>query len=169
MTETFKPRRDSLSTNPWLVEGLRLFFPVAAGHAVLLPLVWVTLFAFSLPFARDVPVSQWHAHEMIFGTYGAALAGFLTAAVPEWTDTRPRQGWALLLLFFLWLPGRIIGFLGFDALIVVAAATDLSFLGLLFWYVLKALIARGSARHTSFAAWVALFWLMEASAFAPRG
>lgn len=161
MTATCKPEHESASTSPWLLEGLRLFFPVAAIHAVLLPLVWVTLFAFSLPLARDVPASQWHAHEMIFGNYGAALAGFLTAAVPEWTDTRPRQGRALLILLFLWLPGRIIGFLGFDALIAIAAVTDLAFLGLLFWYVLKALMERGSTRHTSFAIWVALFWLME--------
>lgn len=150
-----------LPTSPWLVEGLRLFFPVAAAHAVLLPFVWVTLFALSLPLSRDVPTSQWHAHEMIFGTYGAALAGFLISAVPEWTDTRPRQGRALLLLLFLWLPGRIIGFVGGDALIVVAAATDLAFFGVVFWYVLQALIARGSTRHTSFALWVALFWLIE--------
>src|SRR5690606_18801480 len=139
------------TANPWLVEGLRLFFPVAALHAVLMPLAWVVLFGFSLPFARDIPASQWHAHEMIFGTYGAALAGFLTSAVAEWTDTPPRHGRSLLILFFLWLPGRIVGLLGFDTLVVVAAATDLGFLGLLFWYVLSALIKRGSSRHTSFA------------------
>jgi uncharacterized protein involved in response to NO len=148
-------------TSPWLLEGLRLFFPVAAIHAVLLPFVWVTLFALSLPFSRDIPTSQWHAHEMIFGTYGAALAGFLISAVPEWTDTPTRRGRSLLLLLALWLPGRIIGFLGGDALIIIAAATDLAFFGLVFWYVLQALIARGSTRHTSFAVWVALFWLME--------
>jgi uncharacterized protein involved in response to NO len=98
---------------------------------------------------------------MIFGTYGAALAGFLTAAVPEWTDTPPRRGRALLLLLYLWLPGRAIGLVGFDALVPLAAVTDLAFLGVLFWYVLKALIERGSTRHTSFALWVALFWLLE--------
>jgi uncharacterized protein involved in response to NO len=147
--------------NPWLVEGLRLFFPVAAIHAVLSPLVWVALFAFALPFARGIPASQWHAHELIYGTYGAALAGFLTSAVAEWTDTRPRQGRSLLILLFLWVPGRIIGLLGIDALVAVAAVTDLSFLGLLLWYVLGALIERGSTRHASFVAWVTLFLILE--------
>jgi uncharacterized protein involved in response to NO len=161
VSETSRPAETPATVSPWLIEGLRLFFPVAACHAVLLPLIWVTLLSFSLPFARDVPVSQWHAHEMIFGTYGAALAGFLTSAVPEWTDTRPRRGRSLVLLLVLWLPGRVIGFLGADALIVVAAATDLAFLGVLFWYVLQALIERGSTRHGSFAVWVALLWLME--------
>ncbi|MCA6105868.1 NnrS family protein [Bradyrhizobium cenepequi] len=149
------------TTSPWLVEGLRLFFPVAAIHAVLLPLLWVVVFAFDQPFAPIVPASQWHAHEMIFGTYGAALAGFLASAVPEWTNTRPRQGRSLLALLFLWLPARIIGLVGPDALIGIAAVGDLAFLGLLLWYVVSALIERGSTRHTSFACWVALFWLLE--------
>lgn len=161
MSDTCRAADGSSTVNPWLVEGLRLFFPVAAAHAVLSPLLWVALFAFALPFAHDIPASQWHAHEMIFGTYGAALAGFLTSAVAEWTDTRPRQGRSLLLLLSLWLPGRIVGLVGLDALAVVAAATDLAFLALLFWYVLSALIERGSTRHASFAAWVALFWLLE--------
>ncbi len=149
------------ASSPWLVEGLRLFFPVAACHALVSPLVWVAWFGFALPFAHTIPASQWHAHEMIFGTYGAALAGFLASAVPEWTDTRPRRGRALLVLLALWLPGRAIGFVGLDAFVAVAAATDLAFLGLLLWYVLKALIDRGSTRHASFAVWVGLFWLIE--------
>ncbi len=161
MTDACQAAKGRVAESPFLSEGLMLFFPVAACHAVLLPFVWVALFAFALPFASDVPTSQWHAHEMIFGTYGAALAGFLTSAVPEWTDTPPRHGKALLALLFLWLPGRIIGFVGLDALIVVAAATDLAFFGLLFWYVLKALIERGSTRHSSFAVWVALLWVTE--------
>lgn len=161
MTDARQAGEGRITESPWLSEGLMLFFPVAASYAVLLPLAWVTLFAFALPFANDVPASQWHAHEMIFGTYGAALAGFLTSAVPEWTDTPPRRGWALLVLLFLWLPGRIIGLVGLDALIAVAAVTDLAFLGLLFWYVLKALIERGSTRHSSFAVWVGLLWFME--------
>lgn len=161
MTATCRSDRETGAQSPWLVEGLRLFFPVAACHAVLLPFTWVVVLAFALPFAQSIPESQWHAHEMIFGTYGAALAGFLTSAVPEWTDTPPRRGRALLLLLLLWLPGRLIGLLGFDTLVPIASATDLAFLGLLFWYVLKALIDRGSTRHASFAAWVALLWFME--------
>lgn len=143
------------------MEGLKLFFPVAACHAVLVPFMWVAVFTFSLPFAHRIPVSQWHAHEMIFGVYGAALAGFLTSAIPEWTDTRPRSGRPLLVLLALWLPGRLIGLLGVDMLLGLAAATDLAFLGLLFCYVLRPLIERRSILHSSFAAWVAMLWLLE--------
>jgi uncharacterized protein involved in response to NO len=148
-------------THPLLAEGLMLFFPVAALHAVLTPLVWVAVFGFALPFAHAIPMSQWHAHEMIFGTYGAALAGFLTSAVPEWTDTPPRRGRALLLLLLLWLPGRAIGLVGLDLMMPLAALTDLAFLGVLFWYVLSALLERGSTRHSSFAVWAGLFFFME--------
>jgi uncharacterized protein involved in response to NO len=149
------------ATHPLLAEALKLFFPVAAIHAVLLPLVWVTLMSFDLPFARQVPPSQWHAHEMIFGTYGAALAGFLGSAIPEWTDTQARRGRALLALLALWLPGRLIGFVGADALILPAALTDFAFLMLLLSFVVRPLVERRSTRHGSFAVWIVLFALVE--------
>lgn len=155
------PKGDKTPLHPLLVEGLRLFFPAAAIHAVLSPLTWVLLLGFSQPLTHTIPMSQWHAHEMIFGTYGAALTGFLTSAVPEWTDTRPRRGPALLLLLLLWLPGRAIGLAGFEALVPVAGATDLAFLSLLFWYVLTPLLERRSTRHASFAVWAGLFVLVE--------
>jgi uncharacterized protein involved in response to NO len=98
---------------------------------------------------------------MIFGTYGAALAGFVMSATPEWTYTPPRRGHTLVILSLLWLPGRLIGSGGADALVPVATLTDLIVLGLLFWYVLKALIERGSTRHASFAVWISLLWLAE--------
>jgi uncharacterized protein involved in response to NO len=121
----------------------------------------VLLLGFSLPLTGTIPMSQWHAHEMIFGTYGAALAGFLTSAVPEWTDTRPRRGRALLMLLLLWLPGRVIGLTGIEALVLLAGATDVAFLFLLFWYTLSHLIERRSTRNVSFAVWMGLFVLVE--------
>jgi uncharacterized protein involved in response to NO len=98
---------------------------------------------------------------MIFGTYEAALAGFLTSAVPEWTDTPRREGRALLLLLALWLPGRAVGLAGLDSLILITTLTDTAFLGVLLWYVVAALVKRGSARNASFAVWLALFMLLD--------
>lgn len=144
-----------------LSEGLRLFFPVAALHAAIWPLLWTLFFALDLPLARDVPPSQWHAHEMIFGTYAAALAGFLTSAVPEWTDTRPRQGRDLVLLLALWLPGRLVGLFGAETLAGLAAATDLAFLCLLGWFITLPMIRRRSARHSSFVLWLVLLGAVE--------
>jgi len=135
------------------LEGVRFFFPLAAGYAVLMPLVWVAAFRFELPFARAIPVTQWHAYEMVFGVFGAALAGFLTSAVPEWTDTPPRRGRALVGLALAWLPGRVVGALGIDALVLPAMATDAAFLGLLVWYAAAPMFARRSARHASIVVW----------------
>lgn len=146
----------------WLTdEGLRLFFPAAAIHGAIWPLVWVALYDFALPLARSIPASQWHAHEMIFGTYGMALAGFLTSAVPEWTGTRRWRGRALLVLFALWLPGRLAGLAGADILVLPTAVTDALFLGGLFWAVTSPMITRRNTRHASFAVWAMLFLLCE--------
>lgn len=153
--------RIRVRVHPLLREGLLLFFPAAALHALVSPLAWVGLFGLVLPFADAVPSSQWHAYEMIFGTYGAALAGFLASAIPEWTDTRRRSGRELLALLGLWLPGRLIGLVGAEALLPLATVTDLGFMALLLWYVSAPLLERRSLHHASFAAWVTLLLLTQ--------
>ena len=144
-----------------LDEGLRLLFPAAAIHGAVWPLLWTILYGLDLPLARDIPVTQWHAHEMIFGTYGMALAGFLTTAVPEWTDTARRRGRDLLLLVWLWLPGRLAGLVGADALAGITGLTDAAFLLVLAWYIGKPMLERRSTRHLSFAIWCLLFAMSE--------
>jgi uncharacterized protein involved in response to NO len=62
----------------------------------------------------------------------------------------------LLLLAGLWLPGRAVGALGIDALVVPAAATDAAFLALLLWYAAAPMLARRSARHASIVVWTAV-------------
>ncbi|MBB3810596.1 NnrS family protein [Pseudochelatococcus contaminans] len=146
---------------PVLSEGLRLFFPVTALHGALWPVVWVVLYGLDLPFSGSIPSSQWHAHEMIYGTYAMALAGFLTSAMPEWTDTPPRRGKALLLLLFLWLPGRLVGLVGADVLSPLAGVTDTAFLCVLGWYVARPLLLRRTTRNSSFLVWTALFAITE--------
>jgi uncharacterized protein involved in response to NO len=92
-------------------EGLRLFFPLAAVHAALWPFLWAAVLGFQLPFAGSLPPGLWHASEMIFGSYGAALISFITTAMPEWTDTARPRGRALLVLaglVFLGLLGLVL-------------------------------------------------------------
>ena len=144
-----------------LDEGLRLFFPVAAMHGALWPLLWTLAFSLDLPFSGAVPQGQWHAHEMVFGTYGAALAGFLTSAVPEWTDTDRARGRALLLLVGLWLPGRIGGLLAADWLLPLALAGDAAFLLMLLIHVAAPMVRRRLWRHWSFALWLVVLIAAE--------
>ena len=136
-------------------EGFRLFFPLAALYAALWPLLWVALWSFDLPFAREVSPGIWHANEMIFGAWGAALLGFLTTAAPEWTDTPRLRGRALWGLAALWGAARIAGLLGADALVLPAMLADLGWLAALIAYLLRLSWRRRTVRVLSFAGWLA--------------
>lgn len=116
-------------------EGLRLFFPLAAVYAALWPFLWVLVLGFDLPLARTVPATLWHPHEMLIGAYGAALIGFITTAVPEWTDTQRPQKNVLLPLGLLWGLGRCVGILGFDAVGALGALADIGWISGLLIYV----------------------------------
>lgn len=115
-------------------EGLRLFFPLAALHAALWPLLWVIGWQLGLPFAQDTLPAHWHAQELLIGSFGAALLGFLTSALPEWTDTDGFKGKPLLLLVGLWGSARLIGFLGMDIGIILAGLLDQAWLIFLVGY-----------------------------------
>ncbi|KGJ08705.1 NnrS family protein (plasmid) [Paracoccus versutus] len=135
-------------------EGFRLFFPLAALHAGLWPLVWVGLWSFDLPLARQIPAGIWHANEMIFGAWGAALLGFLTTAAPEWSDTPRLRGRPLWVLAALWGLARIAGLLGADLLVLPAMLADLAWLVLLLAYLLKVSLRQRTTRLLSFAGWL---------------
>ncbi|MFT3691447.1 NnrS family protein [Paenirhodobacter sp.] len=135
-------------------EGFRLFFPLAALYAALWPLLWAGVWGLDLPFARDLPPGVWHANEMIFGAWGAALIGFLTTAVPEWTDTPRLRGRALWGLVALWGAARVAGLLGADALAAPAGLCDLAWLAGLLVYLLRVSWQRRTTRILTFAVWV---------------
>lgn len=135
-------------------EGLRLFFPLAALHAALWPVLWTVVHGLDMPFISRMPPSFWHAGEMIFGTYGAALIGFLTTAVPEWTDTARPKGRPLFMLAGLWAIGRVAGFLGTDGLGIIGGVADILWLGALVVYVATTWAKKPQARLFG-----PLFWL----------
>lgn len=143
-------------------EGFRLFFPLAALYAALWPFQWVLVFGLDLPLVRSTPPALWHAHEMIFGAFGAALMGFITTAVPEWTDTKRLQGRPLLVLAALWLTGRLVGFLGADSFGLIGALCDLAWLGFLIAYMLKLIIVRRTDRLLAFIGWIVALTFCEA-------
>jgi uncharacterized protein involved in response to NO len=45
---------------------------------------------------------------MVFGFLPAVITGFLLTAIPNWTDRPPIRGYELVLLFTLWLAGRLL-------------------------------------------------------------
>ncbi|MUO85299.1 NnrS family protein [Agrobacterium vitis] len=95
-------------------EGLRLMFPLAALHAAVWPFLWVLVWSLDLPFAASSLPGHWHAQEMLVGSFGGALLGFLTSALPEWTDTQRLSGRPLFLLAGFWSGARVLGFLAVE-------------------------------------------------------
>ena len=79
-----------------------------------------------------LPPVTWHAHEMIFGYAMAVIAGFLLAAVKNWTNIQTPHGLPLFLLFLLWVIARVAPFFGQSVSIEVIAILDNLFLVLLF-------------------------------------
>lgn len=136
-------------------EGLRLFFPLAAIHAALWPFLWV-LQGLDLVFANAVPPSLWHGYEMVIGAFGAALLGFISTAVPEWTGAARPGGRVLFALAGLWLFGRLVGLLGAEVLIVPGALADGAWLLWMVWFILRTSFARRTTTLIGFGFWLAL-------------
>lgn len=128
-------------------QGFRPFFLGAGLWALIAIPLWLAVVAgaASLPTAFD-PIA-WHAHEMIFGFAAAVIAGFLMTAIPNWTGRLPLQGRPLMLLFGIWLAGRIAistsEFIG----PAPAAALDLSFLAVLLAVVLREILCGRNWRN----------------------
>ncbi|GAB6054277.1 NnrS family protein [Magnetospira thiophila] len=140
-----EPKPDS---GPILLRGgFRLFFPLAALYAVVALSLWILILSgtVSLPLAFD-PI-DWHIHEMLFGFIGAAVAGFLLTAVPNWTGLAPVAGWKLALLGLLWLVGRLAVTFGQGLEWWLVAVLDLGFPVLLVWLIARAVIVSDNSRN----------------------
>lgn len=137
MAQTPVPRYKLTGGPAVLSQGFRPFFLLAALWAMLALLLWLMAFWgwLTIPTAFD-PV-DWHLHEMLFGFVGAAIAGFVLTAIPNWTGRLPLQGWPLLGLVVLWAAGRLV--VAFSAVVGAgfAAVVDVAFFA-----VLGALAAR---------------------------
>lgn len=90
--------------------GFRPFFLLAGVFAVVTILYWGGIFIYGWPAPRMAySLSQWHAHEMIYGYAMAVVAGFLLTAVRNWTNLPTLTGLPLGGLAALWLAARVVG------------------------------------------------------------
>lgn len=87
--------------------GFRPFFFFGSVYAGAIILVWLPAFYGQLQLATAFAPRDWHVHEMLFGYIAAVVAGFLLTAVPNWTGRLPLQGRPLIVLFSVWVAGRI--------------------------------------------------------------
>ncbi len=107
--------------------GFRPFFLGASIFAVISIASWMLVyFSYISVSVENISISQWHAHEMLYGYGMAVVAGFLLTAVKNWTGIPTLFGKPLMLLFMLWCAARVLFLLG-AALLPWAASADLLF------------------------------------------
>ena len=140
----------------FLSYGFRPFFVGAALFAAVSVLAWVAVFADHLQAEFLYSAREWHVHEMLFGYLPALIAGFLLTAMPNWTDRMPLRGVPLLLMFLLWLAGRLLiasPWFGPSTVAVI----DGAFLVLLAAYVWREIISARSWDRAPIGALVSFF------------
>lgn len=132
--------------------AFRPFFLAAAGQAVVSVLIWVALWGGIDLLPHIQAPMLWHSHEMLFGFVGAAVAGFLLTAIPNWTKWAGPTAGRLKALVALWLAGRVMVWLGGIVPWGLAAAVDMAFLAVLAAVIAAPLRRSGKGRNFVFVA-----------------
>jgi uncharacterized protein involved in response to NO len=111
--------------------GFRPLFLASGVSALLVVPVWLWVQWHQFALWGSAPPMLWHAHEMLFGFAGAAVAGFLLTAVPSWTSSRGFAGWPLVALALMWVAARALLLAGPEGPWLWAVLAELAFLPLL--------------------------------------
>ncbi|MCB1969512.1 MAG: NnrS family protein [Geminicoccaceae bacterium] len=150
----------------WLDRGFRPFFMGAGLWAVLAMMHWLHMLAGIGTQSSALEPMAWHRHEMIFGYGGAAMAGFLLTAIPNWTGRLPVRGLPLLGLFLLWVAGRLAdlgsGEWAGATAALVAAVVDSGFWAVLVAVILRELVTGKNNRNLPVAGLVAFVGVASA-------
>lgn len=141
--------------------GFRPFFLFAALQAAVMLPLWLLTFLGILPVGGNWNPVVWHAHAMVFGFAGAAIGGFLLTAVPNWTNSHHVSGKPLMLLFGVWLAGRVATALAGSLPPLAVAVLDLGYLPLLALLLAKPLIDARKWRNIAFLPILLVMWLAD--------
>jgi uncharacterized protein involved in response to NO len=144
---TAVPRLRAYAGPALLTYGFRPFFLFGAIYAGLTVLAWLPMFYGELEVASAFAPVDWHVHEMLYGYLPAIVAGFLLTAIPNWTGRLPIQGIPLLVLFAVWLAGRVCVTLSVQIGWLAAAVIDAGFLALLIAAATREIIAGKNWRN----------------------
>jgi uncharacterized protein involved in response to NO len=147
---------------PLMAYGFRPMFLGCGLLALLAIPAWIGIRATQVSPWGDMPLQLWHAHEMLFGFAIAAVAGFLSTAVPNWTGTRAVTGAWLLWLTLLWIGARILLALGPGPTWGLAAAVELSVIQALLVLIAPPLF-RTRNRNRILVAALAMLWAADAT------
>lgn len=139
----------------------RIFFLSMTVLALLAIPLWVLQVTGAIDMPLAMPGLFWHQHEMLFGFLTAAIAGFLLTAVCVWTQTERTHGFRLMLLWGVWLAGRLLLALGADLPDWLVQGVNLAFLPLVMldagWRVWQA----KQKRQLMLLVVLGLLWLMQ--------
>jgi uncharacterized protein involved in response to NO len=139
--------------------GFRPFFLSGALFSVIAIILWLFILKGKIALQPFGSGYWWHIHEMIFGFACAIVAGFLLTAVQNWTGTRGIYGRKLMLLFTIWLLGRIV--MLYPQLFgnTFSSFIDLSFLPLTAFFLAQPIINVKQYRNLFFIPLLGLFTL----------
>lgn len=155
------PERASVSVSQLFSYPFRIFFLSMTVLALAVIPLWVMQVngVISLPLA--MPGLFWHQHEMLFGFLSAAISGFLLTAVCVWTQTERTHGFRLVLLWGVWLAGRVLLATGADLPFWLVQGVNLAFLPLVMvdagWRIWHA----RQKRQLMIMVVLGLLWLMQ--------
>jgi len=127
--------------------GFRPFFLGGAIWGAVAVGLWLPILAGSLMLPTAFSAPEWHVHELLYGFLPAVAAGFLLTAVPNWTGRLPVTGRPLLILFLIWVSGRIAVLPSALTGLWFAAAVDLAFLAAMIIVVGRELIAGRNVKN----------------------
>ncbi|AOY90051.1 short-chain dehydrogenase [Marinobacter salinus] len=131
MQATPKTRQtDAASISQLFSYPFRIFFLSMTVLALLAIPLWVMQVNGIINLPLALPGLFWHQHEMLFGFLSAAIAGFLLTAVCVWTQTERTHGLRLVLLWGVWLAGRLLLAFGAGVPDWLVHAVNLAFLPL---------------------------------------
>ena len=147
---------------PLLRLGFRPFFLSGAVFSIVAIILWLLMYKGTVSLSPLGGGYWWHIHEMIYGFGCAIIAGFLLTAVQNWTGARGAQGTTLLMLFLLWLVGRVAVI--FPNLLgeILTTLVDLSFLPAVAVVLAKPIVAVKQYRNLFFVPLLLLFTLANA-------
>lgn len=147
---------------PLLRLGFRPFFLSGALFSVVAIILWLLMYKGTVSLSPLGGGYWWHIHEMIFGFGCAIIAGFLLTAVQNWTGARGAQGTTLLVLFILWLAGRVVVLMPNLLGETLSTIIDLSFLPVVAFVLGKPIVAIKQYRNLFFVPLLLLFTLANA-------
>lgn len=139
--------------------GFRPFFLGAGIFAVVSIVLWISVYFFHGSVnITHITISQWHAHEMLYGYGMAVVAGFLLTAVKNWTGIQTLYGKPLMVLFMLWCIARGLFLFG-TAFLPWAAAADMLFGLFLIGAVARPIIKAKQWKQLAVVIKVILLWV----------